>query len=54
MPDRCLYDTRFFVEYFYSDDVEFVKKLKEDLRSVKDRVVSSLTVHEIHRINLQR
>src|SRR5665647_460047 len=54
MLDRRLYDTRFFVEYFYSDDVEFVKKLKEELRSVKERMVSSLTVHEMHRVNLQR
>ena len=54
MLDRRLFDTRFFVEYFYSDDVEFVKLLKEELRSVKERMVSSLTVHEMHRINLQR
>ena len=54
MPDRRLYDTRFFVEYFYSNDPEFVRKLKEELRSVKERMVSSLTVHEIHRIVLKR
>ena len=54
MLDRCLYDTRFFVEYFYSGDVEFVKKLKDELRSVKERMVSSLTIHEMHRVNLQR
>jgi toxin FitB len=54
MPERRLYDTRFFVEYFYSDDPEFVRKLKEELRSVKERMVSSLTVHEIHRINLKK
>ena len=39
MPDRRLYDTRFFVEYFYSNDQEFVRKLKEELRSVKERMV---------------
>ena len=54
MPDRCVYDTRFFVEYFYSNDPEFVRKLKEELRSVKERIVSSLTIHEIHRIVLKR
>ena len=54
MPDRRLYDTRFFVEYFYSNDPDFVRKLKEELRSVKERMVSSLTVHEIHRIVLKR
>ena len=54
MHDRRLYDTRFFVEYFYSNDQEFVRKLMQELRSVKERMVSSLTVHEIHRIVLKR
>ena len=54
MPERRLYDTRFFVEYFYSEDKELLRKLKEELRSVKERMVSALTVHEIHRINLKR
>jgi toxin FitB len=54
MPEMCLYDTRFFVEYFYSDDTELLRKLKEELKSVKERMVSALTVHEIHSINLKR
>jgi predicted nucleic acid-binding protein len=54
MPERRLYDTRFFVEYFYSENAELLRKLKEELRLVKERLVSSLTVHEIHRINLLR
>jgi toxin FitB len=53
MHDACLYDTRFFVEYFYSDDPELVGKLKQELRTVKERMVSSLTIHEIYRINLK-
>jgi predicted nucleic acid-binding protein len=51
MPERRLYDTRFFVEYFYTEDAELLRKLKEELRLAKERMVSSLTVHEIHRIN---
>jgi PIN domain nuclease of toxin-antitoxin system len=43
MPDRRLYDTRFFVEYFYSNDPDFVRKLKEELKSIKERMVSSLS-----------
>jgi predicted nucleic acid-binding protein len=54
MPERSVYDTRFFIEYFYSNDAEFLKKLKEDLRAVKERMVSALTIHEIHRISLER
>jgi predicted nucleic acid-binding protein len=49
-----LYDTRFFVEYFYSEDTELLRALKEELRSARERMVSTLTVHEIHRINMQR
>ena len=54
MPERRLYDTRFFVEYFYSEDEALLRKLKDELRQVKERLVSSLTVHEIHRINFLR
>ncbi len=54
MPEKCLYDTRFFVEYFYSSDTEFRRRLKQDLKAVKERMVSALAVHEIHRINLER
>lgn len=54
MPEKSVYDTRFFVEYFYSSDAEFLRRLKEDLRSVKDRMVSAVTIHELHRINLEK
>ncbi|MBD3204942.1 PIN domain-containing protein [Candidatus Bathyarchaeota archaeon] len=54
MPKKSLYDTRFFVEYFYSSDPGFLRKLKEDLRSVKERKVSAVTIHEIYRIDLEK
>ncbi len=54
MPERSVYDTRFFVEYFYSDNAGFLRRLKEDLRAVRDKMVSALTIHEIHRINWER
>ena len=54
MRERSVYDTRFFMEYFYSGDAEFLRRLKEDLRAIKERMVSALAVHEIHRINLER
>lgn len=54
MPERSVYDTRFFVEYFYSGDSEFLCRLKEDLRSVRDRKVSVVTIHEVYRIDLER
>lgn len=50
---KCVYDTRFFVEYFYSNDCEVVGKLKEQLRLTHEKIVSSLTVHEIYAIVLK-
>jgi predicted nucleic acid-binding protein len=54
MPEKSVYDTRFFVEYFYSGDADFLGRLKEDLRVVRERLVSALIVHEIHRLNLEK
>ena len=54
MPQRSIYDTRFFVEYFYSENSESLKKLKEDLRSTRERMVSVITIHEIHRIDIEK
>jgi len=30
-------DTRLFVEFFYSSGAGFLRKLKEDLRSIRER-----------------
>ncbi len=54
MPQRSIYDTRFFVEYFYSDDERALTKLKEDLRATRERVVLVVTIHEIYKIVLER
>ena len=54
MTRSSLYDTRFFVEYFYSDDSGFLRRMKEDLRSVRVRRVSVVTIHEVYRICLER
>ena len=54
MLKKSIYDTRFFIEYFYSNNQTLLKELKKDLRTVKERMVSTLTIHEIHRINLNR
>ncbi|MCW3995483.1 MAG: PIN domain-containing protein [Candidatus Bathyarchaeota archaeon] len=53
MPESRVYDTRFFVEYFYSPDKELVRRLKEEIKSVNQKMVSSLTIHEFHRIVLK-
>ena len=54
MPRKSLYDTRFFVDYFYSGDSEALQRMKEDIRSAGERLVSALTIHELYRIDLER
>lgn len=54
MRERSVYDTRFFVEYFYSGDSGFLRRLKEDLRAVRERMVSALTIHEVYCASLER
>jgi len=52
--DKRLYDTRFFFDYFYSNDAELVKKLKQEAKSTKEKFVSALSIHELHHISMKR
>jgi toxin FitB len=52
--DKRLYDTRFFFDYFYSDNMELVNKLKQEAKSTKEKLVSILTIHELHHISMKR
>jgi predicted nucleic acid-binding protein len=54
MTEKRLYDTRFFFDYFYSNDQELLKKLKQEAKSTKEKLVSVLTIHELHHINMKR
>jgi predicted nucleic acid-binding protein len=54
VTEKRLYDTRFFAEYFYSEDIELLKKLKQEAKQVKEKNVSALTIHELYRINAKR
>lgn len=54
MPERAVYDTRFFIDYFYSDDAEYLKQLKQELRNTRERLVSTVTIYETYRINQKR
>lgn len=53
MPEKHLYDTRFFMEYFYTTDNELLSKLKLELMSSKEKMVSVLTVHEMYRLDMR-
>lgn len=49
-----IYDTRFFIEYFYSKDNNLRKKLINSLRNAKRKIISIITLHEIYKLTLDR
>ena len=51
---KAVYDTRFFVENYYSPDPIIIKKLKESLRKTKERYISAIVIHEIYQLTLRK
>jgi len=51
---KTVYDTRFFIEHYYSRDVEVLRKTKEEIRKTKDRYISAIVIHEVYRLTLER
>ena len=54
MPDKAVFDTRFFIEYFYSGDTGFLRKLTETIVQTKNRIISSVTIYEVYKLILVR
>ena len=51
---RTTYDTRFFVEHYYSRDSKVVKSTTEEIRQEKNKTISSIVIHEVYRLTLQK
>ena len=51
---EIVYDTRFFVEYFYSTDKEFLERANDFIIRNRGGYVSALTVHEIYLVSLRK
>jgi predicted nucleic acid-binding protein len=51
---KAVYDTRFFVENYYSPDPIIIKKLKESLRKNKERYISAIVIHEVYQLTLRK
>ena len=50
-----LYDTRFFVEHFYSKDRHILNLTRAEIDSHNhEKLVSVVTLHEFYRLNLER
>jgi len=54
MTKGNVYDTRFLVEYFFSPNHATTRALKEHLRSTGEKMISAVTIHEMHRLNLKK
>ncbi len=54
MTRSSVYDTRFFFEYFFSPDKATTQALKSNLQSTGEKLVSAITIHELHRLNLKK
>ncbi len=51
---RTTYDTRFFVEHFYSRDAEVIRTTTSEIRREKGKAISSIVVHELYKLTLQK
>jgi predicted nucleic acid-binding protein len=53
MP-KTVYDTRFFIEHYYSKDGEVLRRTKEEIRKTRERYISAIVVHEVYQLTLER
>lgn len=53
MP-RTVYDTRFFMEHYYSQNEAILKKTKETIRKAEERFISAIVIHEIYQLTLKQ
>jgi predicted nucleic acid-binding protein len=51
---RTVYDTRFFIEHYYSRDAAVLRKTKEEMRKTRERYISAVVVHEVYQLSLER
>ena len=55
MPERAgVFDTRYFIEYFYSSDERTIERARQEFVKTKRRYISAITLHEFYKINLER
>jgi predicted nucleic acid-binding protein len=51
--NKAVYDTRFFVEFFYSKDNELRKRIKAEKQN-REKYISAVAIHEFYVISLAR
>ena len=50
---RTVYDTRFFIEHYYSKDERTLQRTKEEMRG-REKYVSTIVIHEVYQLTLAR
>jgi predicted nucleic acid-binding protein len=50
---RTVYDTRFFIEHYYSKDEKILQRTREELRG-REKYVSAIVIHEVYLLTLAR
>jgi predicted nucleic acid-binding protein len=49
-----IYDTRFFIEHYYSPSEDVQRRTKLELTANKNKLVSAISIHEIYRLTLNK
>jgi predicted nucleic acid-binding protein len=53
MPaDKIVFDTRFFVEHYYSGNRRVLERTREEIRRSHKRFVSAIVLHEVYWLTL--
>jgi predicted nucleic acid-binding protein len=53
MP-KTVYDTRFFLEHYYSREASMLRKTREAIRKAKERFISAIVIHEVYWLTLKQ
>ena len=51
---RTVYDTRFFIEHYYSKDSGVLQRTRDEIRKNKEKYVSTIVIHEVYQLTLMR
>jgi predicted nucleic acid-binding protein len=51
---KAVFDTRFFIEHYYAKDEATLQKTKETIRNTKQRYISTVVIHEVYQLTLQK
>ena len=51
--NKAVYDTRFFMELYYSVDQEILKKIKQE-KTRRERYISAVVIHEVYKLAIAR